>query len=972
MRIIHIASPKNRISQYSISDPFIKALIFANENIIPWDQIPLPKQSNTPSEIPINQWLTTNLLPRLYSRIDPNAKGNYYIKNVDLEEEFKRNMHNPEVQQAYKIYRNDPEGAKKTIIDQVNEGKKETFFEWWNYVTEQYKDSPAFIYMMLKPIIDTSDITKQTPPAPINANAVASIYEKIKAGTYNLNIVKEFGAEVNKTSNIVSGTFEDGWIMIPSKSRSEANPTKYGNFEQNLDKLRTLGQAGGWCVGQKTFSTRYLSGGDFYIYVIGGKPKVAIRLEGETNVAEIRGKSNNSDQLYPYWEEVTSFLSKTNFDYKNNSEYKEIEEIALLNQDVEKNIPSIREKILAEPKTYGKLSSKNREIPELRSSAIEAWINKLKTTEDPKYYYNSIPENIAQEVKSVVNPIILKNILKERNKNINKERDRILYSDVPDELVPILPKDMIINVKNHYIERLKDSPDTVRHIPDTIFNLPDVKQNAINIWLKLLEAEPWRVSSCPDKILNSLPKDRVATYNSHIVSKVIHSLNANQDENPEEIVDGFQDAYEETLPETVEDRDLREIPQVLDAVYGSWCNYISQDPTRENKLYDVEYRVKGDYYKKNNSDMPYYQDEVNEAITNSWDNVIYNDPTRLHDAPEHVTYNYLEDKEGHQSLGHIWNNYLPANPDKLNRVDEQAIPFLSPHVLSTILPQYIQKHGLPNNIKDFLLDPKDNHEMVRVIFEHLDPETKNDIVDNNPDLVYDLERANDKLLKEKGQGEFPFANSLPPAKLSTAKSYNWYRKGKVLESLLPPEEDKSDPYLQAVKRNDLKIAQKMVDTKAKEMGYITRKGIVHATAAEIFYVFDKDKVGRSKGLDTKEGAAFFFTTDKLTGASVADPEAEGNVRFENVYLKINDPIQWDTSKWNDQDVIDTKLVASLIKRAKEWGKDGVIHKSKAMGETYIVFEPEQIKSSNPVTYDDSGEIIPLEQRFDSSNPDIRY
>lgn len=38
---------------------------------------------------------------------------------------------------------------------------------------------------------------------------------------------------------------------------------------------------------------------------------------------------------------------------------------------------------------------------------------------------------------------------------------------------------------------------------------------------------------------------------------------------------------------------------------------------------------------------------------------------------------------------------------------------------------------------------------------------------------------------------------------------------------------------------------------------------------------------------------------------------------------------------------------------------------------YSVFEPSQIKSADPVTYDD-GNIIPLSQRFDSSKDDIRY
>lgn len=40
---------------------------------------------------------------------------------------------------------------------------------------------------------------------------------------------------------------------------------------------------------------------------------------------------------------------------------------------------------------------------------------------------------------------------------------------------------------------------------------------------------------------------------------------------------------------------------------------------------------------------------------------------------------------------------------------------------------------------------------------------------------------------------------------------------------------------------------------------------------------------------------------------------------------------------------------------------------------YIFFYPqEQVKSANPVTYDESGNVIPLSERFNAANEDIRY
>ena len=41
-------------------------------------------------------------------------------------------------------------------------------------------------------------------------------------------------------------------------------------------------------------------------------------------------------------------------------------------------------------------------------------------------------------------------------------------------------------------------------------------------------------------------------------------------------------------------------------------------------------------------------------------------------------------------------------------------------------------------------------------------------------------------------------------------------------------------------------------------------------------------------------------------------------------------------------------------------------------ESYILLSPEQVKSADTVTYDDSGNVVPLSQRFNAENNDIRY
>lgn len=60
----------------------------------------------------------------------------------------------------------------------------------------------------------------------------------------------------------------------------------------------------------------------------------------------------------------------------------------------------------------------------------------------------------------------------------------------------------------------------------------------------------------------------------------------------------------------------------------------------------------------------------------------------------------------------------------------------------------------------------------------------------------------------------------------------------------------------------------------------------------------------------------------------------------------------------------------LSSKLRKLGYDGVIQSKD--GDEAVVFDSEQIKAADPITYDDNGNIIPLSKRFDSENEDIRY
>jgi hypothetical protein len=84
------------------------------------------------------------------------------------------------------------------------------------------------------------------------------------------------------------------------------------------------------------------------------------------------------------------------------------------------------------------------------------------------------------------------------------------------------------------------------------------------------------------------------------------------------------------------------------------------------------------------------------------------------------------------------------------------------------------------------------------------------------------------------------------------------------------------------------------------------------------------------------------------------------------YLRVSNPLVVADQKadWD-----------GVIKRAVSGGYDTVQYRNdfEDKGSTsYIALQEGQIKSADPVTYDDAGNVIPLSQRFEATTSDIRY
>jgi len=168
-------------------------------------------------------------------------------------------------------------------------------------------------------------------------------------------------------------------------------------------------------------------------------------------------------------------------------------------------------------------------------------------------------------------------------------------------------------------------------------------------------------------------------------------------------------------------------------------------------------------------------------------------------------------------------------------------------------------------------------------------------------------------------------------------------------------------YADAANRGDTDTAQRMVDQAAKAAGY-TIGPFYHGSGA--------------KGITSYRTQSGY----EWGPASYWTPEPGRAARYgeyvQSAYLKIEKPLAHSHNGPDGAPLFDSlKGVTNNEKNAeaRRLGYDGVIN---MWGDGSVVeaaaFDPNQIKSADPITRDDAGNIIPLSERFKRGSDDIRY
>jgi hypothetical protein len=210
-------------------------------------------------------------------------------------------------------------------------------------------------------------------------------------------------------------------------------------------------------------------------------------------------------------------------------------------------------------------------------------------------------------------------------------------------------------------------------------------------------------------------------------------------------------------------------------------------------------------------------------------------------------------------------------------------------------------------------------------------------------------------------------------------------------------------YLAAVERGDTTTMQRMVDEAALKAG--NWEGgispvVYHGSPHNQFNQFAIPSKGFNSivfgSYEVSRNAAF-FTPDKEAASRYMTQggRTSGSTRKFRIFGEMLDwrkgitDAQFNTlvgdgvnSRWLIQHGVSWELFdreqdpdGVLVKAIKNMGYDGVIipdTDGTKDFDSYVAFDPTQIKSADPVTRDDSGNIILITQRFNFNRNDIRY
>ena len=201
-----------------------------------------------------------------------------------------------------------------------------------------------------------------------------------------------------------------------------------------------------------------------------------------------------------------------------------------------------------------------------------------------------------------------------------------------------------------------------------------------------------------------------------------------------------------------------------------------------------------------------------------------------------------------------------------------------------------------------------------------------------------------------------------------------------------PEQDAE--YRKAYEEGDTEKASQMVKDAFKAM-YPDTKVVdengkplrVYHFSDKAFTEFDKERIGSANDPGFY-GNGFYFSKDRDYAGSYGENEYGVFLNIEHPFIADNEEKSQASLLFNREgdEMFESMVPDNLKEKYTDEIRqaDGVIHDGpsyfrggQAINE-YVVPEANQIKSAEPFTFDDNGNLIPLSERFNPENNDIRF
>lgn len=235
-----------------------------------------------------------------------------------------------------------------------------------------------------------------------------------------------------------------------------------------------------------------------------------------------------------------------------------------------------------------------------------------------------------------------------------------------------------------------------------------------------------------------------------------------------------------------------------------------------------------------------------------------------------------------------------------------------------------------------------------------------------------------------------------PAQIKSAKPFTFADNGELIpiskrfdkssEDIRFSPERLDAEYLKAVEDGDNSKAADMVKQAAAKAGYSVGP-VFHGTSDGRF--LDSDPVFKSEqgrfGMGRDTGVHWFSDSQRNAQTYANKPAFDyqnAEPKILPAFIKMENPLTIDAKNKLWREAQGRGKTSDVIQQAIEGGYDGVViknvkddynndSKTKPVN-TYAVFDSYQIKSADPVTKDNDGNVIPLSKRFNPGEEDIRF